>query len=64
MVNDILWLHRPYYTADGVYTEGVSMYSFMSIAGLVETAVVQVRQLGSLEPGRASLITNTRIRMH
>ena len=36
MVNDILWLHRQYYTDDGVYTEGVAMYSVMSIRGLID----------------------------
>ena len=46
MVNDILWLHRPYYTADGVYTEGVVQYSMMSINGLIEAAVVQRLSFG------------------
>ena len=46
MVNDILWLHRPYYTPDGVYTEGVVQYSIMSIDGLIEAAVVQRLSFG------------------
>ena len=33
MINDILWLHRSMFTADGVYVEGVAMYSFMSVTG-------------------------------
>ena len=47
MVNDILWLHRPYYTSDGVYKEGVVMYSIMSIQGLVQAAVVQRASFGA-----------------
>ena len=47
MINDILWLHREYHTADGVYTEGVIMYSVMSIEGLVRTAVVQRASFGA-----------------
>jgi hypothetical protein len=41
-VNDILWLHRPYYTSDGVYTEGVVQYSILSIDGLIQVITVCV----------------------
>ena len=47
MVNDILWLHRPYYTPDGVYKEGVIQYSVMSITGLIQSAVVQRASFGA-----------------
>jgi len=37
IVNDIMWLHRNYYTNDGdgtsTYTEGVAVYAFMSVQG-------------------------------
>ena len=45
-VNDILWLHRAYYTSDGVYKEGVIQYSMMSIAGLIQAAIVQRTSFG------------------
>ena len=47
MVNDIPWLHRPYYTPDGAYKEGVIQYSVMSITGLIQSAVVQRASFGA-----------------
>ena len=47
MVNDILWLHRSYYTSDGVYKEGVVQYSMMSITGLIQAAIVQNASFGA-----------------
>lgn len=46
MVNDILWLHRNMFTSDGVYVEGVAMYSFMSITGLVGISAMQRASFG------------------
>eukprot|EP00438_Fugacium_kawagutii_P026472 Skav202783 [mRNA] locus=scaffold326:487231:501497:+ [translate_table: standard] len=46
MVNDILWLHRNMFTSDGVYVEGVAMYSFMSITGLVGISALQRASFG------------------
>jgi len=40
IVNDIMWLHRNYYTSDGVYVEGVMMYSIMSIEGQMAMASI------------------------
>ena len=46
MINDILWLHRSMFTSDGVYVEGVAMYSYMSITGLVGIAAMQRASFG------------------
>ena len=46
MINDILWLHRSMYTADGVYVEGVAMYSFMSVTGLIGISALQKASFG------------------
>ena len=46
MINDILWLHRNMFTSDGVYVEGVAMYSFMSITGLVGISAMQRASFG------------------
>ncbi|CAE7628168.1 unnamed protein product [Symbiodinium microadriaticum] len=47
MINDILWLHRSMFTADGVYVEGVAMYSFMSVTGLIGISTLQKASFGS-----------------
>jgi len=46
MINDILWLHRNMFTSDGVYVEGVAMYSFMSITGLIGISAMQRASFG------------------
>jgi hypothetical protein len=46
IVNDIMWLHRKYYTADGVYTEGVAMYGFMSLEGQMAMAALTRASFG------------------
>lgn len=47
IVNDIMWLHRRYYTLDGTYTEGVIMYSIMSIEGQMAMAALQRASFGA-----------------
>eukprot|EP00966_Prymnesium_polylepis_P080587 1867425-Prymnesium_polylepis.2 len=45
MVNDILWLHRSYYTSDGVYTEGV-----VGLSGCTFDLAQHVRRCVTLNP--------------
>ena len=45
-VNDIMWLHRDYYTADGVYKEGVAQYGYMSINGIFQMAALSQASFG------------------
>lgn len=45
-INDILWLHRDMFTSDGVCVEGVAMYSFMSITGIVGISAMQRASFG------------------
>ena len=46
IVEDIMWLHRHYYTEDGVYVEGVGNYAFMSIGGQMTIAVLSKASFG------------------
>ena len=46
IVNDIMWLHRDFYTDDGVYTEGVAQYGFMSMNGQMAMAALSQASFG------------------
>jgi len=38
IASDIMWLHRDYYTDDGVYVEGLAVYTYMSMEGTMAMA--------------------------
>jgi hypothetical protein len=46
IINNILWLHRRYYTDDGVYAEGVAMYGLMSVNSLITIAALHKSSFG------------------
>lgn len=46
IVNDIMWRHRDYYGEDGVYLEGVAMYAYMSMEGIMAMAALSQASFG------------------
>ena len=46
IVNDIMWLHRDFYTEDGVYTEGIAEYAFMSMNGQMAMSALSRASFG------------------
>jgi len=41
-----MWIHRDYYTEDGVYVEGVAQYAFMSLEGQMTLSALSRASFG------------------
>ena len=46
IVNDIMWYHHDYNSEDEVYLEGVAMYAYMSMEGIMTMAALLLASFG------------------